>query len=314
MPLFQVQSENFQSIAQSDFDSEKRLQQLIERNLAATFNCRFVASEVSTGEIHRGRIDTLALSEENNPVIIEYKKLRSPELFTQSFFYLGWLRDHKGDFEVLVRKALGDAVQIDWSDIRVICLARDYSKYERVAIREMGGNIELWQYRLFANSCFYLEEVHRRSRAISTETEGKSLEGKNPVMVAAGKKAAETRATGTYTYRERVEGKPQKIIDMAQQIREFIASLDTAIEEVPKKFYIAYKTTQNIVCMEPQKQQVVLYLKLDPKAIVNPSSIIRDVSHIGHFGTGDTEVTIRTEDDVAVAQKLIEQAYKNVGG
>jgi hypothetical protein len=143
MPLFQVDGEQLDAIAQSDFESEKRLQQLIEKNLVATFNCRFIGSEVSTGEIHRGRIDTLALSEENNPVIIEYKKMRSPELFTQSFFYLGWLRDHKGDFEVLVRKALGGSVEVDWSDIRVICLARDYSKYERVAIREMGGNIEL---------------------------------------------------------------------------------------------------------------------------------------------------------------------------
>src|SRR5437773_4091072 len=92
---------------------------------------------------------------------------------------------------------------------------------------------------------------------------------KNPVMVAAGKKAAETRATGTYTYNDRLQGKPQNIIDLAQQIREFIMSLDTAIEEVPKKFYIACKTTQNIVCMEPQKQQIVLYLKLDPKTIPN---------------------------------------------
>lgn len=236
MPLFQVQSDALHSVTQAEFDSEKRLQQLIEKNLAAAFNCRFIASEVSTGELHKGRIDTLALSEENNPVIIEYKKLRSPELFTQSFFYLGWLRDHKGDFEVLARKALGDSVEVDWSDIRVICLAHDYSKYERVAIREMGGNIELWQYRLFANSCFYLEEVHRRTRTIAVESDEK-----NPVMVAAGKKAAETRATGTYTYNDRLQGKPQNIINLAQQIREFIASLDTAIEEVPKKFYIAYK-------------------------------------------------------------------------
>ena len=63
-------------------------------------------------------------------------------------------------------------------------------------------------------------------------------------MVAAGKKAAEPRATGVYTYVERLKGKPQKIIDLAQKIREFIAGLDTAKAEVPKKFYIAYITTQ----------------------------------------------------------------------
>lgn len=66
--------------------------------------------------------------------------------------------------------------------------------------------------------------------------------------------------------------------------------------------------------MEPQKQQIVLYLKLDPKTIPNPPSIVRDVSNIGHFGTGDTEVTIRSEQDLPVARGLIAQAYRAIGG
>src|SRR6266571_9082622 len=57
------------------------------------FNCRFVASEFSTGAQHAGRIDTLALSEDNNPVIIEYKKVKSSELINQSILYLAWLND-----------------------------------------------------------------------------------------------------------------------------------------------------------------------------------------------------------------------------
>ena len=77
MPLFQIANDSLVSIAQSDLDSEKRLQALVEKSLGETFNCRFVASEFPTGATHAGRIDTLALSEENNPVIIEYKKVES---------------------------------------------------------------------------------------------------------------------------------------------------------------------------------------------------------------------------------------------
>jgi predicted transport protein len=310
MPLYQVRNESLDAITQSDFDSEKRLQTLVEKNLLATFNCRFIATEFSTGEVHRGRIDTLALSEDNNPVIIEYKKIRSSDLLTQSFYYLGWLKDHKGDFELLTRRVLGHGIEIDWSDIRVICLARDFSKFERTAAREMGGYIELWQYRLFANSCFYLEEIHKRTRVPITLDE----DGKDPVMVAAGKKAALTRTTGSYTYDERFAGKPKQIIVLAQKIREFIAGLDAAIEESPKKLYVAYKTSQNIVCMEAQKQRILLYLKLDPKSISDPPPIVRDVSKIGHYGTGDTEVTIRSDEDVETAKPLIEQAYRRLGG
>src|SRR5206468_5252662 len=196
MPLFQIGNDSLVSIAQSDLDSEKRLQTLVEKSLAATFNCRFVASEFSTGATHAGRIDTLAVSEDNNPVIIEYKKVESSDLINQSLFYLSWLNDHRGDFEIAARRAIPD-VTVDWSDIRVICLAPNYKKYDLHAVSVMGANIELWRYRLFANSCLYLEEIYRK--ALRTAPDTADSQTKDPVMVAAGKKAAITRLTGSYT-------------------------------------------------------------------------------------------------------------------
>ena len=89
-------------IEQTNFSFEKDLQVLIEGNLEVVFNCRFVASEFSIGSSYGGRIDSLALSEDNNPVIIEYKKIESSELINQSLFYLHWIRDHRGDLEIAV--------------------------------------------------------------------------------------------------------------------------------------------------------------------------------------------------------------------
>src|SRR3954452_8286227 len=126
MPLFQKTSENLLAVEQTNFASEKALQTLIERNLKAVFNCRFVASEFPTGAQHAGRIDTLALSEDNNPVIIEYKKVESSELINQSLYYLSWIHDHKGDFHLAAQKSLGNGVVVDWSDVRVICIAPNY--------------------------------------------------------------------------------------------------------------------------------------------------------------------------------------------
>ncbi|HET7622173.1 MAG TPA: hypothetical protein VFK39_09755 [Gemmatimonadaceae bacterium] len=118
MPLFQLDKKALTPIQQSDFPNEKALQNLVEANIGAVFNCRLVASEFSTGSKHAGRIDTLALSEDSNPVIIEYKRVASSELINQSLFYLNWLHDHHGDFEIAAQKALGASVEIDWSDIR----------------------------------------------------------------------------------------------------------------------------------------------------------------------------------------------------
>lgn len=90
--------------------------------------------------------------------------------------------------------------------------------------------------------------------------------------------------------------------------------LDPAMEETPKKFYIAYKISQNITCMEIQKQRLLLYIKLDPTSIGNLPSFARDVRDIGHYGTGDLELSIRNTDDFEHAKQYIELAYQNVGG
>jgi RecB family endonuclease NucS len=77
------------------------------------FNCRLVATEFPTGAQHAGRIDTLALSEDNNPVIIEYKNVESSDLINQSLFYLAWLHDHRGDFQIAAQRALGPNTEVD---------------------------------------------------------------------------------------------------------------------------------------------------------------------------------------------------------
>ena len=75
MPIFDINNNlQLRTVQKTNFPLEKDLQTLIENNLITVFNCRFIASEFSTGAIHAGRIDTLALSEDNNPVIIEYKR------------------------------------------------------------------------------------------------------------------------------------------------------------------------------------------------------------------------------------------------
>ena len=86
MAIFQIKDGQAERVKLSEFKLEKDLQKIIETNLETIFNCRFIATEFSTGNIHSGRIDTLAISEDNNPVIIEYKKVASSELINQSLY------------------------------------------------------------------------------------------------------------------------------------------------------------------------------------------------------------------------------------
>jgi predicted transport protein len=100
---------------------------------------------------------------------------------------------------------------------------------------------------------------------------------------------------------------------IALAIQEFVTGLDSAMREVPRQDYIAYKIAQNIMCMEVHKAKVYLYLKLDPKAIGVLPAFARDVTEIGHFGTGDLELTLSSFDDVEKAKPFIVQAYERFG-
>ncbi len=310
MPLFEISDGVLTLVEKDVFSSEKELQTLIEKNLETVFNCRFIASEFWTGSQHAGRIDTLALSEENNPVIIEYKRVESSELINQSLFYLHWLADHRGDFELAARKALGDNAQVDWSDIRVICIAPNYRKYDLYAVQMMGANIELWRYRLYANGILYFEEVYRDFAPRTTFAD----EIVDPKTSTPRKKAGSDRTIDVYTFDEHVKDKPPHVRDLAIALQDYILSLDPAMEEMPRKNYIAYRMAQNIVCMEIQMQRILLFLKLDPKGLGPLPNNARDVSRIGHYGTGDLELSIRTEHEFEAAKGFIEQAYKKVGG
>lgn len=310
MPLFEISRSTLKLIRAVDFRSERELQRLVEQNLAPIFNCRFIATEFATGARHAGRIDTLALSEDDNPVIIEYKLTESATLINQGLFYLSWLDDHHGDFEVAAREALGPRVKVDWEEIRVLCIAPSFTKYDLHALQSIDRRIELWTYQRFANDILQLEPAFGGA---PTEilTQGNS---KNVEVVASAKKAAEKRLQHRWTFKGHIAGKAKVVQDILLAIQEFMGSLDEAVEESPKKFYIAYRTTQNIVCVEPQSKKVTLFLKLDPKKTSGPPGISRDVSKIGHYGTGNLEIMVKSLEDLELAKPFLKQAYEEVGG
>ncbi len=312
MAIFEIEKGKAKRVRLSEFKLEKDLQRLIEENMEIIFNCRLIATEFSTGNIHSGRIDSLAISEDFNPVIIEYKKVASSDLINQSLYYLHWIRDHKGDFQVAANKALGKNIEVDWSDIRVICIAPEYKKYDLHAVQVMGANIELWQYKLYENGILNIEEVYKRTNTTSREFE--DYNEKNPVMVEAGKKAAITRKNAVYTIEEHFDNLDKSLIDLFNTVRDYITSLDSSIEELPKKNYIAYKTSQNFVCLQTYKKKLTLYLKLNPDEVNPMPEQCRDVRNIGHYGTGEFELIIKDLIDFEETKYLLNEAYKNIGG
>ncbi len=259
----------------------KNLQNLIEKNLIPVLIASLLLVSFNWCNTCR-RIDTLALSEDDNPVIIQYKKVESSELILLKlyFIYIGF-KTTKVILKSQLKKVLGQNVEIDWSDIRVICIAPNYKKYDLHAVQVIGANIELWRYQLFSNQSLYLEEVfHTATSNAHALTHSTDQPTKNPVMVAAGKKAAITRSIGQYSIDDHLANKPKEIIDLIEALQELMMQIDESIEEIPKKYYIAYKSTQNILTVEVRAKNLKIYLKLKPEDIPTNTSNYRDVSNI----------------------------------
>jgi predicted transport protein len=60
----------------------------------------------------------------------------------------------------------------------------------------------------------------------------------------------------------------------------------------------------------PQARVVTAFLKVHPKTVTLEEGFARDATNVGHFGTGDLQVSIRTMDDFARAQPLFLRSYE----
>jgi len=58
----------------------------------------------------------------------------------------------------------------------------------------------------------------------------------------------------------------------------------------------------------------LIYLKIDAKELDEIPANCRDVKGIGHYGTGDFEVSVSNAEELVVAKSLITTSFNNIGG
>jgi predicted transport protein len=291
---------------------EKSLQKTFEDNLEALLGIKFLASEHSTGPAHGGRIDTLGLDEDGCPVIIEYKRAINENVINQGLFYLDWLLDHRKEFQWLVMERLGPSVaqDVDWSAPRLLCIAGDFTRYDEHAVKQIARNIELIRYRRFDRDLLLLELVHvpKQSRSIAATTTARE----ETAETTSKKIEAESDAYISQRIAYRILQSDPALRDLFEAVRQFLLGLGDDVQMKELKNYVAFKRLKNFACLEiyPQAKVVIIYLKVNPKSIDLDDGFSRDVSSIGHFGTGDLEISLRTMDDFARAQPLMRRSYE----
>jgi predicted transport protein len=281
---------------------EKSLQILIERHLKTFLGVEFLATEYGTGPKHGGRIDTLGIDENGCPVIIEYKRSLNENVINQGLYYLDWLMDHKAEFKLLVLEKLGRQVadEIEWGGPRLLCIAGDFTKYDAHAVSQINRNIELIRYKRYGDELLLLELVNAvRAANVSEELEKGGDQ--------------ETASKNYYkTVSQLLADCNPKLRDLFEALKAFLISLGDDVQLAELRYYFAFKRIKNFACVQahPKVNLLLVWLKLDPANIALEEGFTRDVSGIGHQGTGDVELTLRTPEDLERAKPLLLKSYE----
>ncbi|MEE3155207.1 MAG: DUF5655 domain-containing protein [Pseudomonadota bacterium] len=299
--LFRAVGQNLSELVGGAVDLERSLQSRFEENLEALLGVRFLASEY---RITDGRMDTLGIDENDAPVIIEYKRSSNENVINQGLFYLNWLVDHKGDFELLVQRELDmEAAQsIDWNGPRLICIANNFTKYDEHAVRQMNRNIDLIRYKEFPPDLLLLEQL-----TSTTAIGGSGVSSSQVQSSSAG--AAAYRATVT----DHLEGASSEMLDRYGLVRDYLLACGDDVQEKTLDNYVAFRRIKNFACVQLRNQigKVLVYLRVDPANIELEDGFMRDMRNKGHYGTGDLELNIMSDDDFERAKPYFDKAYNN---
>ena len=191
---------------------------------------------------------------------------------------------------MLVLKQYGQeaADAIDWSAPRLLCIAEAFSKYDEHAVEQINRNIELIRYMAFTDDLLLLDLVN-----IVTATQEPDP-GDGSTSTQAGGKQKYT------TQQEYLERASSELQELYEAVRAYITELGDDVQERWLKWYIAFKRIRNFATVQLQtsKNGLLMWLPLDPDSVTLEDGFSRDVRGVGHHGTGDIELSIRSLDDL----------------
>jgi predicted transport protein len=292
--LFRILVDSVIKLTAESVAIEKSLQLLMEKHLESFLGVRPVATEYVTGRRHGGRIDTLGLDENNCPVIIEYKRDLNENVINQGLFYLDWLMDHQGEFQLAVMQNLGSAFtgKIDWSGPRLLCIAGDFTKYDEHAVMQIPRNIELLRYRRYGADLLLLELVNAGTVDALHGHSRKDTQKKEKQIGVSGLEAGPAL--------EEVWG----------TLRTFLLALGDDVNMSELELYVAFRRLKNFACVKSQQNDLKIWVRLDPSSVELQDGFTRDVTNIGHHGTGNLEIRIHTISDFEKAKPLLLRSYQ----
>ncbi|NQT67252.1 MAG: hypothetical protein HQ569_06725, partial [Actinobacteria bacterium] len=212
----------------------------------------------------------------------------------QGLFYLDWLIDHKGDFEILVQKILGKNVKVNWDAPRLILIAQTYNEYDKYAVNRISENIELKKYILYDTDILIIENIAL------------------PNIKTTAKKTKKTKISyKKYSVEDHLRGKSDKVIKLFNELQEKILKIDEKIKEKILKRYVAYELDRNFAEVVIQANGLWVHVDISKGEVTDPENKLIDLSEKGHWATGSLKIRVDNIEDIDYCMDIIQQSYEN---
>lgn len=158
--------------------------------------------------------------------------------------------------------------------------------------------------------------AHGESVTVSESTQVKLSEATSSRRSKGAKKAWETmrarKSESLYSEDHHLAGKSQEIIHLYREIDRLCMSF--VPDGISRRFlvkYISYEYDGHCFCsLHVLQGGLKVWLRLKFNTIENPPSFVRDVTNVGHWGTGDVELHLSNLTDLEEAAGLIRRSYE----
>ena len=298
MKIYTINNEKLYEVHEKQFKLEREIQNLFEANLNTIMGLTLVRSEFT---IKNKRIDTLAFDEQTNAfIIIEVKRDKNVSVIDQGFTYLSLMLGNKADFILEYNERLNKNLQrndIDWGQSRVVFVSTGFTDNQIEATDFKDIAIELWEVKRYNNDTVAIIPIKK----------SKSAESVKPITQQKPEYKAIAEEINVYTEDKHTSYAGEDISELYDKFKNATLNLADDIEIKPQKDYIAFKKDKNIVCYELQKRQIKVFIGAKWGAIDDSKCLARDVSQVGHYGTGDYQIQVDNDKDLEYIMSLIKQ-------
>jgi predicted transport protein len=302
MKLFTRKGGKLSRLHEKQFNTELEIKIITEQNLETLFGLEYVKSELTLNNL---RIDTLAYNPETKAfTIIEYKRTQKYSVIDQGYAYLSLLLNNQADFTLEYNQTKNRNLaknNIDWTQSRVIFISPQFTRYQQQATNFQDLPFELWEIHQYENNTIIYNQIETTQNAASITTITKT-------NIVAQQIAKEIKV---YREQDHTQKTTPELQEVYQQLKERILNLGPDIETQAKKLYMVFKIqNSNIVSVVFQRSQLKLVLALPIGTLNDPYQHTRDISGVGHWASGNYELTITTDTDLDEIMPLIKQAYQ----